>query len=115
MKKIAIIIRATPFNTIRNAEALRCAVGLTLEEENKIQVLFIDDGVWISASLDSKKALEYELNKHVETLEMMEVELIAEQEALTKRGLKVSREAIKIKPRQIINQIIKEADVVMPF
>jgi sulfur relay (sulfurtransferase) DsrF/TusC family protein len=115
MKKVAIIIRALPFNTIRNAEALRCAVGLTLEEENKIQVLFIDDGVWTASSLDCNLAKKHELDKHVETLIMMEVELIAEQEALATRDIKISRTEIKVQPRQTINQIIKEADVVMPF
>jgi sulfur relay (sulfurtransferase) DsrF/TusC family protein len=115
MKKIAIIIRALPFNTIRNSEALRCAVGMTIEEENKIQVFFIDNGVWTAASLDSKAAQARELNKHEETLEMMEVELIAEEEALAKRGVKVSRKEIITKPRQSINQAIKEADVVISF
>lgn len=115
MKKVAIIIRALPFNTIRNAEGLRCAVGLTLEEENKIQVIFIDDGVWTCASLDCNLAKNLELDKHVETLEMMEVELIGEEEALRSRALSPSRESIKIKPRQLINQIIKDADVVMAF
>ncbi|MDI6795249.1 MAG: DsrE family protein [bacterium] len=115
MKKVAIIIRALPFNTIRNSEALRCAVGLTIEEENKIQVLFIGDGVWTAASLDSKAVSSRDLGKHVETLEMMEAELIAEEEALAARGIKVSREEIATKPREGINQAIREADVVMAF
>lgn len=115
MKKVAVVIRALPFNTIRNSEALRCAVGLTIEEENKIQVLFIDDGVWTAASLDTKAASSRDLGKHVETLEMMEAELMAEEEALTARGIKVGRKEIATKPRQVINQAIKEADVVMAF
>lgn len=115
MKKVAVVIRAMPFNTIRNSEALRCAVGLTIEEENKIRVLFIDDGVWTAASLDTKAAQARNLNKHVETLEMMEAELMAEEEALTARGIKVSREEIMTKPRQVINQAIREADAVIAF
>ncbi|MBU1598919.1 DsrE family protein, partial [bacterium] len=104
-----------PFNTVRNEEALRCAVGMTIEEENKIQVLFIDDGVWTAAFLDCQAAQERELPKHVETLSMMEVELMAEEEALANRGLIVSRKEILTKPRQVINQAIKEADVIMAF
>jgi len=115
MKRVSIIISALPFNTERNSEALRCAVGLTIEEENKIQVLFIDDGVWTAVSLDCKAAKNQELDKHVETLEMMEVELIAEEEALAERGIKVSRKGIVTKPREVINQVILEADVVMAF
>ncbi|MEW5768627.1 MAG: DsrE family protein [bacterium] len=115
MKKVAIIVRALPFNTIRNSEALRCAVGLTLEEENKISVIFMDDGVWTAASLDSKAALSRDLDKHVETLKMMEVEMMAEEEALASRGVKVSRQEIMTKSREAINQAIQEVDVVMPL
>lgn len=115
MKKVAIVIQALPFNTMRNSEALRCAVGMTIEEENKIQVLFLDDGVWTAASLDCKAAKKQELDKHIETLGMMEVELIAEEEALAKRGVKISRKELTTKPREVINQTIFEADVVIAF
>lgn len=115
MKKIAIVIRALPFNTIRNSEALRCAVGLTIEEENQIQVFFIDDGVWTASSLDCNAAKNNDLDKHVETLEMLGVELIVEQEALIKRDIKVYREGIIAMQREAINQTIKEADVVIAF
>ncbi|MBU1615636.1 DsrE family protein [bacterium] len=115
MKKIVIIVRALPFNNVRNAEALRCAVGMTIEDENKIKVLFVGDGVWTAATLGSKAAKERDLPKHVETLEMMEVELMAEKEALTARGLELTQAGISVKPRQEIEEAIKEADVVMPF
>jgi sulfur relay (sulfurtransferase) DsrF/TusC family protein len=115
MKNVTVVIHALPFNTVRNSEGLRCAVGLTIEEENRIKVLFIDDGVWTAAFLDCPAAQEQDLHKHVETLKMMEVELIAEEEALVSRQLKISREEITIKPRQVINQMIKSADVVIPF
>ena len=115
MKKVAVIIRALPFNTSRNSEGLRCAVGLTIEDENKVCVLFIGDGVWTAASLDCPAAQERDLNKHVETLAMMEVELIAEEEALANRGLKIRSEEITTKPRLAIYQAILEADVIMAF
>ncbi|MEK7813293.1 MAG: DsrE family protein, partial [Candidatus Desantisbacteria bacterium] len=99
----------------RNSEALRCAVGLTIEEENRVQVLFMGDGVWTAASLDCPAAQKHDLPKHVETLKMMEVELIVEEEALVSRGLKVSQEEITTKPRQVINEAIKSANVVMAF
>lgn len=115
MKKIAIVIRALPFNTIRNSEALRCAVGLTIEEENQIQVFFIDDGVWTASSLDSIAAKNNDLDKHVETLEMLGVELIVEQEALIKRDIKVSKEGIIAMHIEAVNQAIREADAVIAF
>jgi tRNA 2-thiouridine synthesizing protein C len=115
MKKVVIIARTLPFNSIRNSEALRCAVGMTLEEENKVQVIFLGDGVWTAALLDSKAASSHDLGKHVETLEMMEAELVAEEEALNERGIKVNREEINVKSRQAIDEAIKDADVVIPF
>lgn len=115
MKNVAIVISALPFNTVRNSEGLRCAVGLTIEEENRVCVLFMGDGVWTAASLDCPAAQRRELHKHVETLNMMEVELIAEEEALVSRQLKISREEITTQPRQAINQVIKSSDVVIAF
>jgi sulfur relay (sulfurtransferase) DsrF/TusC family protein len=45
MKRVAVVIRQSPFNTCRNSEALRMTVGLTLAE-NAITVVFRDDGVY---------------------------------------------------------------------
>lgn len=115
MKNVVVVIQKLPFNTIRNQEALRCAVGLTLEEENKIKVVFINDGVFTLYSLDSKLAHSYNLPKHIETIIMMGGELIAEEEALASRDIKLNKEMINILPRERINQAIKEADVVMVF
>jgi hypothetical protein len=88
---------------------------MTIEEDNKVSVLFINEGVLTAASIDSDIAAQYDLGKHVETLGMMEVELIAEQEALASYEAKISRQEIITKPKQVINQVILEADVVMAF
>jgi sulfur relay (sulfurtransferase) DsrF/TusC family protein len=115
IKKIVIVVRALPFNTPRNAEALRCAVGMTLEDDNHVSVAFVGDGVWTAASLDSEAASSRDLRKHVEALEMMEAEMMAEQETLAARNLEPSFQGIEIKPRDLIDGLIKDADVVMPF
>jgi sulfur relay (sulfurtransferase) DsrF/TusC family protein len=115
MKRIAIVIRALPFNNVRNAEGLRCAVGMTIEEDNRVGVFFLGDGVWTAATLGSKEAQRRELPKHVETLEMMEAELVAEKEALDARGLRLGQDGVSVKPRKEIDKALKEADTVITF
>jgi sulfur relay (sulfurtransferase) DsrF/TusC family protein len=114
MKKIVVIISKPPFNTIRSSEALRCAVGLTLEDENRVSVLFLGDGALTASSLTTKRAEELGWRKHIETLEMMEAELVAEKEASERYGLELS-EPIKIEPKEKIYQAIMEADSIIPF
>ena len=45
MKKIGVIIRNLPLGTVKNSEALRMSVGLTIEEGNQVNVIFTDEGV----------------------------------------------------------------------
>jgi len=115
MKRIAIVIKGLPFDTIRNSEGLRCAVGLTLEEENKVSIFFINDGVLTAASLDCPAAKSLDLDKHIETLKMMDVELIAEEEALTEHRIQSTEHRIIVRPREEILKAIKDSDVVMVF
>ena len=42
MKHVAVVMRQSPFNTCRNAEALRMTVGLTLGD-HAIAVIFRDN------------------------------------------------------------------------
>ena len=89
---------------------------MTLEDDNHVSVAFVGDGVWTAASFDSEAASSRDLRKHVEALEMMEAEMMAEQEALAARNLEPSSfQGIEIKPRDLIDGLIKDADVVMPF
>ena len=86
MKQVAVVIRKSPFNTCRNSEALRMSVGLTLGD-HAIAVIFRDDGVYTLLATQPALIGSLEIDKHVETLQLLNVRLVAEREALTERKL----------------------------
>jgi sulfur relay (sulfurtransferase) DsrF/TusC family protein len=86
MKQVAVVMRQSPFNTCRNAEALRMTVGLTLGE-HAIAVIFRDDAVYTLLATQPALIGSLEIEKHLETLQLLHVRLIAEQESLSERHL----------------------------
>ncbi len=114
MKNVTVIIRRTPFNTVRNSEALRMSVGLTLRE-NAVRVVFVDDGVYLLAPCNPKAIESPEINKHIEILPQLGHELFAEKEAWEDRGLDTLAYKVTIRPRAEIVNIISQSDVVIAY
>jgi len=114
MKQIAVIMRQSPFNTCRNAEALRMTVGLTLGE-NTIVVIFRDDGVYTLLSTQPALIGSLEIDKHLETLQLLHVRLIAERESLTERNLSVLRWDVEHLTQREVAQLLAESDAMICY
>ena len=115
MKKVTTVIRRSPFNSIVVSEALRMSLGLTLDDDNKVTVVFIEDSVYLLPPLTSEAFGYPDAKKHIETLKMVGCELIAEKESLKKRGLPERGVEVTIKSRRAIDQIIERSDRVIGF
>ena len=114
MKKISVIIRNLPFNTRKNAEALRMSVGLTLRED-KVTVIFIDDGVY-SATRTKPEIINIPPPvRELEALTMLKCRMLADKPSLEKRGIKELIENIQILEREEIVRTISESDIIIPF
>lgn len=94
-KSILLIIDGPPGFAM--AEKLRMGVGLTLEDDNKVKVLFIDEGACLvnGARLEGTPA-KMEIDKSLQTLEMMGVELLAHAPSIDKRGVDPENEKLKL-------------------
>ena len=114
MKKISVIIRNLPFNTRKNAEALRMSVGLTLRED-KITVIFMDDGVYTATRTKPEIINVPPPVKEFGALTMLKCKMIADKPSLEKRGIKELIENIQILERDEIVRTISESDIVIPF
>jgi len=114
MKKIAVIIRSTPFNTHRISEALRMAVGLTLAD-NEVMVIFAEGG--IHALTDTKTHLinSPSLEKSLSTLKELNCPLIAEKESIEGRELGELKYEVSMKKREEIAEIISLCHGVVPW
>ena len=114
MKKVTTLIRQSPFNTSVPTEALRMSLGLTLAN-NKVTVVFVEDGVYMLASSASESMGYPDLKKHLSTLQDFHCKLAAEKESLEMRGIKAGKINAEIKSREEIDQLLEESDQVIAF
>ncbi len=90
------------------------SLGLTLTD-NKVTVVFVEDGVYLPASL-TKESIGYpDTKRHLETLKELGCELVAEKESLKERGLLGRKIEVIISSRKEIDQIIEQSDRVIGF
>ncbi|PWB55930.1 MAG: sulfur reduction protein DsrE [Candidatus Methanoperedenaceae archaeon] len=114
MKNISVIIRNLPFNTHKNAEALRMSVGLTLRED-KVTVIFMDDGVYTATRTKPEIINIPPPVREFGALTMLKCKMIADKSSLEKRGIKELIENIHILERDEIVRTISESDIIIPF
>jgi sulfur relay (sulfurtransferase) DsrF/TusC family protein len=114
MKKITVIIRNLPFNTRRNAEALRMSVGLTLRED-KVTVIFMDDGIYSATPTKPDRINIASLDREFEALTMLKCSLLADKPSMDKRGIKELVGNIKTADREEIVRTMNGSDIIIPF
>ncbi len=114
MKKITVIVRNLPLNTRRNAEALRMSVGLTLRED-KVTVIFMDDGVYTATHIKPEMINFTPLDKEFGALSMLKCSLFADKPSMQKRGINKLIAHVKPAEREEVVNTITESDIVIPF
>jgi sulfur relay (sulfurtransferase) DsrF/TusC family protein len=114
MKRVAVVLRQSPFNTCRNAEALRMTVGLTLGE-NTIAVIFRDDAVYTLLPTQPALIGSHEIDKHLETLQLLSVRLVAESESLTERHLSQLKWDVERLARQEIARLLADSEAIICY
>ena len=112
-KRVAVIVRNTPFNSERNSEALRMTVGLTTGD-HEITVLFLDDGVLSLRAIAPALIGADDAHKHLDACRMLGVRLIAEEEALRRLGVTPAK-PVDVLARDEALRAIANAEVVVPF
>ena len=91
------------------------AVGLTLEEDNKVTVIFAKDGVYLINNVAPEKIQSGIIKKHLEALRLLGHRLVAERESMEERGVKEPSVKIDILNRTEVIKILSEADRVIPW
>jgi sulfur relay (sulfurtransferase) DsrF/TusC family protein len=114
MKKITVIVRNLPFNTRRNAEALRMSVGLTLRED-KVTVIFMDDGIYSATPTKPENINLASPDREFGALRMLKCTLLADKPSMEKRGIKELIENIKTADHEEIVRTMNESDIIIPF
>lgn len=112
-KKIAVIIRRTPFNDIRNIEGLRMAVGATLRDDG-VTVIFLDEGVRHSGQLNSDIVGAKDTTEEIEMLKVIAYRLVADEGAAKARNVELLS-GIEPISHDMITELIADSDVVIPW
>lgn len=90
------------------------SVGLTLRDD-KVCVIFIDDGVYSAAPLKPELVNLQPLHKEFEALGLLGCECLADISSMQMRGISDIITNIKAVEREDILKKITESDIVIPF
>lgn len=115
MKRVTMLVRHSPLNTVRASEALRVAVGYTLAPQ-RVTALLVGDGVYAaSADLKPEVAGQPELRKHIQALKALGHRLVADRPSHEERGGFPLHPEIELLDREQVLQLLAESDVVVPY
>ncbi|HHG74430.1 DsrE family protein [Persephonella sp.] len=113
-KNVVLIIKSNPFSW-KAFEALRQAVGLSME--HNLTVVFMKEGVYTLTDWKPQMIGIEPIDKSMEALGMTEASVVAEEEAIRERGIKLKQWSIeiKIKPKEEVCELVENAEVVITW
>jgi len=113
-KRIAIILRYSPLNSIRGPEGFRLGVGMTLEGNN-VDLILMGQGAWSALPLQSSKVGRPDANQFIDSLELCGITAYVDFEEIpVSLQSKLRKEFVK-KEKSELFQLISRADVVISF
>ena len=114
MAEALIIIKESPFNTVRCSEALRVGLGLTLTE-NQVTLLFMEDGLHALAQTRPDMIERPKVDDFFKYCGQLSVPMLADRDGLAERNLKAIRPGIKLISHEAALERIAKSRVVVPF
>ncbi len=91
------------------------AVGLTLEESNKVTIIFVKDGVYLIGNVAPERIQSGIVKKHLDALRMLGHRLVAERESMEERGIKEPSLRVDVLSRAEVIKLLSEANRVIPW
>ena len=111
---LVIMMRHSPFSTVRNFEALRSCVGLSMGDD-PLTMLFVEDGIY-TVSAKGKPVLEgFDWNKHLEMLKELEFQLVVDKQSADERGVAEFNWEPEVMSREQIAALLKDAKAVITY
>ena len=115
-RKVVVILRQSPLNSLRNAEALRHCVGLTLDD-NQVTAVLLDAAAWLARPMSASSIGGGELKKPLDTLRLLKMRVLVEKESLSAWGVNegdISKGIDVVSAAEVVDAIT-DADVVYAF
>ncbi len=114
MKQVVVVLRHTPLNHIKNLEAFRLSLGLTLSN-NEVVIAMVDEGVLNAIPFEPPVVDRPDVSSFLELYEAVGIRSIADGAALQRYGLATVRDGVEVSDRKTIIKLICQAEVVIPF
>ncbi len=114
MKKVVVLIRSSPFNSIKASEAIRLALGLTLGK-NQVSVIMMDEGAWNARDIRPKDIKRPDVSQFLELYGACNIRQMVDSFSLDARNITNIRNDVESVGRQEVLSRLTEADVVIPF
>lgn len=114
MKKVVVLIRSSPFNTIRASEAMRLALGLILSK-NQVSVLMMEDGAWSAKGIRPSDIKRPEVSQFLDLYGACNIRQMVDSLSLEVRKITDIHDGVEKVSRQEALSHLAEADVVIPF
>lgn len=115
-KKVVVLLRRSPLNTVKNSEALRHCVGLTMAE-NRVTAILTGPAVWLALPVNPKQVGGGEIKKHLDFLPRLKARILVDRTTMEQYDIDQGRlpPGIKVISRAELVAELTEADVVIPF
>lgn len=115
MRRITVLVRHLPLNTVRASEALRVAVGYTLAP-HRVTALLLEYGVFAgAATLKPERVGRPEVAKHIEALRALGHRVVAHRPSHEALGGFPLHPAVELLDRKEVLKLLEESDVVVPY
>jgi sulfur relay (sulfurtransferase) DsrF/TusC family protein len=109
-----IIIKESPFNTVRCSEALRVGLGLTLTE-NQVALLFMGDGLHALAQTRPDLIRRPAVEDFFKYCGQLSVPMLADRQGMAERNLTAIRPGVDLISHEEALERIARSRVVVPF
>ena len=115
-KRVLLLLRRTPFNSVMATEGLRQSVGLTMAE-NQVTVLLMGPAAWLATPVSPQAIGGGEVKKHLDMLARLKAQVLVDAQSLKAQGIDPARvlPGIKIVPREEAQTEIAAAEACIPF
>ena len=109
-KQIFVVLTDYPFGTNRLAEKLRMSVGLTLDDGNVLNIVFLGRARHALQELDEKEIGMNPITKHVEMLSQLKASFYVEEGGNFSFKKDINFKSLK---RPDVDSLLDSADVVI--
>ncbi|MFQ5508339.1 MAG: DsrE family protein [Leptospirillia bacterium] len=114
MKNVVLLLRHTPLNHIKNLEAFRLGLGLTLSN-NEVTVAMIDQGVFNALDFRPEVVGRPSVDSFLDFYGDVGVRSLVDREGVAQAGISTLREGVEAVDRKEIIEMLRSADLVIPF